>query len=139
MDGWKCAAKRSRTRLLAPSAASTRSAAGSPSGSTSVSNRSETPSPAARSCRMRRNSRREMPQKPWPVERMRSPRKKMSMSVQYAKRDVIARCVSGSASSKLPSVSSEKTTPQPNVSSARFRSWTVTSCAGSSRFMRMAK
>jgi hypothetical protein len=39
----------------------------------------------------------------------------------------------------LPSVSSEKTTPQPNVSFGRLRSSTVTRADGSRRFMRMPK
>ena len=38
-----------------------------------------------------------------------------------------------------PSVSSENTTPKPNVSSAALRSQTVISCAGSSCLVRAAK
>src|ERR1700751_2497991 len=45
----------------------------------------------------------------------------------------------GSACSMPPSVSSENTTPKPNVSSGAFRSHTVISCRGSSCLARAAK
>jgi hypothetical protein len=63
----------------------------------------------------------------------------MSMSVQRANRRAMASANSGSAFSMPPSVSSEKTTPKPNVSSGALRSQTVISWAGSSCFMRAAK
>jgi hypothetical protein len=67
-----------------------------------------------------------MPLKPWPPEVIVRRLKWTSMSSQCAKLSVIARYVSGSAARRLPSVWSEKTTPQPKVSSGRLRSSTVT-------------
>src|SRR2546427_5536574 len=61
------------------------------------------------------------------------------MSSEWAKAWVIAAWLSGSASRKLSSVASEKTTPKPKVSSGRLRSRTVISWAGSAFFMRIAK
>src|SRR5215813_6008518 len=63
----------------------------------------------------------------------------MSMSSQWAKARVIASPVERSASMKLSSVASEKTTPKPKVSSARLRSRTVTSWVGSAFFINKAK
>ena len=60
------------------------------------------------------------------------------MSDQRAKLRVISAYVGGSAASNAVSVSSEKTTPKPNVSSGALRSQTVTSFAGSSRLKRIA-
>jgi hypothetical protein len=51
----------------------------------------------------------------------------------------MAASISGSASPKPASVASENTTPKPNVSSARLRSMTVTSCRGSAFFISRAK
>ena len=51
----------------------------------------------------------------------------------------MAACDSGSASRKAPSVSSENTTPQPNVASGALRSRIVTSCPGSAFFIRSPK
>ena len=67
------------------------------------------------------------------------PRKKMSMSVQYANRDVIARWVSGSASSKSPSVSSEKHDAPAERVVGLVALAHRDLVRGSSRFMRMAK
>ena len=80
-----------------------------------------------------------MPQKPWPVEVTTSPLKWTSMSSQWAKVSVIARQLGSSAAFRCAWVWSEKTTPQPKVSSGRLRSTTVTRCDGSARFIRMAK
>src|SRR5262249_35506219 len=63
----------------------------------------------------------------------------MSMSSQWAKARVIASPVRRSASMKLSSVASEKTTPKPKVSSARLRSKTTTSWVGSAFFISKAK
>src|SRR5579875_3554310 len=52
----------------------------------------------------------------------------MSISPQRANERVVSSYVGGSAASKATSVSSENTTPNPNVSSAALRSHTVTSC-----------
>ena len=100
---------------------------------------SVTPRLRHRRCRMSRRSCRDIPAKPWPVEVTTVPRQWMSMSSQWAKARAISSCVSRSAWAKCSRVASEKTTPNPNVSSARFRSTTVTSCAGSAFFMRAAK
>ena len=56
----------------------------------------------------------------------------MSMSSQRANSRCIAAWIAGSACSMPPSVSSEKTTPKPKVSSGALRSQTVTSRPGSS-------
>ena len=61
------------------------------------------------------------------------------MSSQWAKFRVISAYVSGSASAKFSSVASEKTTPNPNVSSGRLRSTTRMSWVGSAFFMSRAK
>jgi len=61
------------------------------------------------------------------------------MSSQWAKFRVISPYVSGSASAKVSSVASEKTTPNPNVSWGLLRSTTRMSCAGSVFFMSRAK
>jgi len=61
------------------------------------------------------------------------------MSSQWAKFRVISAYVSASASAKVSSVASEKTTPNPNVSSRRLRSTTRMSWAGSAFFMSRAK
>ena len=61
------------------------------------------------------------------------------MSSQCAKARVIASPVGRSASMKVSSVASEKTTPKPKVSSARLRSTTVTSWPGSAFFISKAK
>ena len=63
----------------------------------------------------------------------------MSISAQRANCGASVANVSGSAASMPSSVSSEKTTPKPNVSSAALRSWTTTSWAGSRRLARIAK
>src|SRR6266566_4533338 len=56
----------------------------------------------------------------------------ISMSSQRANSRSIAAYTAGSACSMPPTVSSEKTTPNPNVSSASLRSHTVISCSGPS-------
>ena len=61
------------------------------------------------------------------------------MSVHRANRRAMASANSGSAFSIPPSVSSENTTPKPNVTSGASRSQTVTSCAGSSCFINAAR
>ena len=61
------------------------------------------------------------------------------MSSQRAAAAAIAWLVSGSASPTFSIVSSENTTPKPNVSSTRFRSYTVTRWLGSCRLSRMAR
>ena len=58
-----------------------------------------------------------MPQKPWPPERIVRPSMWTSMSSQWLNAPAMSRAVAGSARSRLPSVWSENTTPQPNVSS----------------------
>src|SRR6266702_1913529 len=62
----------------------------------------------------------------------------MAMSSQWWKLARMAACVSGSATWKFPMVSSEKTTPQPKVSSGRFRSYTSIRTDGSALRSRMA-
>src|SRR5882757_4936269 len=62
----------------------------------------------------------------------------MAMSSQWWKLARMAECVSGSAARKFPIVWSEKTTPQPKVSSGRFRSYTSTRTDGSAFRSRMA-
>ena len=61
------------------------------------------------------------------------------MSSQWAKLLAISSDVSRSASANPSSVASEKTTPKPKVSSARLRSTTTMSWAGSAIFMSRAK
>src|SRR5690606_18256907 len=51
----------------------------------------------------------------------------------------IAAALFGSLAARLSSVSSERTTPQPKVSSGRLRSNTTTSCAASRSFIEIAK
>src|SRR5579862_1795913 len=63
----------------------------------------------------------------------------MAMSSQWWKLARMDACVSGSAAWKFPMVSSEKTTPQPKVSSGRFRSYTSTRTDGSALRSRMAE
>ena len=144
--GWKCVGVgASRTRLLTPSAARTRSASGERRRGRRprVSNAASTPSAPQRvaaGCCSSALARR-CPQNPWPVERTRSPRTKVSMSVQYAKLVAdLARSSRGRPPRSSPSVSSEKTTPQPNVSSAPVALEDRDRRApGSSFFIRMAK
>jgi len=57
-----------------------------------------------------------MPQNPCPPDRIVRPRKFTSTSSQWLNAPEISRAVSASAASRLPSVWSENTTPQPNVS-----------------------
>ena len=71
-----------------------------------------------------------MPQNPWPVDTMRSPRMQTAMSSQYAKWLWIAAALTASLAARFRSVSSERTTPQPKVSSGALRSNTVISWAG---------
>ena len=80
-----------------------------------------------------------MPQKPWPPERIFWPRMLTSMSSQWLKAPRICAAVSGSAACRLPSVWSEKTTPQPKVSYGLLRSTTTISCEGSCFFISSAK
>src|SRR6266566_2982520 len=61
------------------------------------------------------------------------------MAPHRANVSVISVYVSKSASRNEPSVSSENTTPQPNVASGGLRSNTVTSCDGSAFFISSAK
>src|SRR4030081_2849055 len=62
----------------------------------------------------------------------------MAMSSQWGKLARMDACVSGSAAWKFPMVWSEKTTPQPKVSSGRFRSYTSTRSDGSALRSRIA-
>ena len=80
-----------------------------------------------------------MPEKPWPPERLTVPLKCVWMSSQYAKSAAIARYVGSSARARLRSVSSDKTMPKPNVSSARLRSTTSMRASGNDFFARIAK
>jgi hypothetical protein len=57
-----------------------------------------------------------MPQKPWPPDVIFAPRMLTSMSSQWLKASRICAALGASAACRLPSVWSEKTTPQPNVS-----------------------
>ena len=59
--------------------------------------------------------------------------------VPVLKASSIAAALAGSFFQRLSSVSLEKTTPQPKVSSGRLRSTTRTSCAGSRSFIEIAK
>ncbi len=61
------------------------------------------------------------------------------MSSQWLNASRICVALLGSARCRLPSVWSEKTTPQPKVSYGRLRSTTVMSCDGSCRFISKAK
>src|SRR5881296_2246047 len=61
------------------------------------------------------------------------------MAPHRANVSVISVYVSKSASRNAPRVSSENTTPHPNVASGGFRSKTVIPCDGSAFFMRSAK
>src|SRR5919201_5648706 len=63
----------------------------------------------------------------------------MSIAGHRAKVSVISRWVSGSASRSAPSVSSEKTTPQPNVASGGLRSTIATLWVGSAFLSRIAR
>ena len=56
-----------------------------------------------------------------------------------AEDDQALAALSASAVRRLPSVWSDSTTPQPNVSNGRLRSSTTTRCAGSCRFINSAK
>jgi len=119
-SGANASAYLSRMRLLMPSEAMTRSApnasASSSSSPTCRSNTSSTPSASQRPCRMLSSRLRPIPQNPCPPDRIVRPRKLTSMSSQWLNAPEISRAVFPSAASRLPSVWSEKTTPQPNVS-----------------------
>jgi hypothetical protein len=117
-------AKRFRTIEFAPSAARTRSlsAASSSTSGAGVEKRTSTSRSAQRSCRSHRRSLRPIAAKPWPPTELISPRKWMSMSLHLANFAAIASATYRSAVSIPPRVSSENTTPKPNVSSARLRS-----------------
>src|SRR6185436_8505751 len=106
---------------------------------TSRSNSIRTPSPCARAWRICSSALRSIPQNPCPVDRRTSPPNWISMSSQRANRLVISACVSGSAAARLPSVASENTTPNPNVSAGRLRSKITTSCSGALRLTRMPR
>ncbi len=80
-----------------------------------------------------------MPQKPWPPEVTVRPLKWTSMSSQWLNDCRISFAVGSSALTRLPSVWSENTTPQPKVSYGRLRSITVISLAGSCFFISSAK
>ncbi len=138
--GRKCSAWSARTVLFTPSDARIRSASAygvrSP---TSTWNSSFTPRCAQRRCRRSSSACRDIPAKPCPAEVTIAPPKWISMSSQWANERTISSWVSGSASANLSRVASENTTPNPKVSSGRFRSRTVTSCSGSAFFMRAAK
>ena len=75
-----------------------------------------------------------MPAKPCPRETNFSPLKKMWMSSQCTNESVIARNEGASASRKLSSVSSENTTPKPQVTLAGLRSKIFTSQPGCAFF-----
>ena len=82
---------------------------------------------------------RRMAEKRWPWERISSPPKWMSIVVQLAHASVIAVNVGSSATRRRPSVSSENTTPKPNVASGGLRSMTVTSWRGSAFLSRIER
>src|SRR5882724_5416594 len=63
----------------------------------------------------------------------------MAISSQWWKLARMDACVSGSAARKFPIVWSEKTTPQPKVSSGRFRSYTSMRTDGNALRSRMAE
>src|SRR5579863_7186901 len=130
-----------RVTEFAPSAATTRSysAARAAGSGASARNRTRTPSAAQRACKMASSRLRLMAAKPCPPEVKVVPRKCTSMSSQRANSRRMAAKISTSACSMPPSVSSEKTTPKPNVSSAALRSNTMISCLGSSCLARAAK
>ena len=73
-----------------------------------------------------------MAENPCPPDVVTVPAKRTSMSSHRASSRRMAANTAGSASSMPPSVSSENTTPKPNVSSAALRSHTVMTCDGSS-------
>ena len=98
-----------------------------------------TPSSRQRSCRISSSRLRLIAAKPCPPLVMTSPRKWTSMSSQRANSRSICAWIAGSACSMPPSVSSEKTTPKPNVSSAALRSQTVISWSGPSCLASAAK
>ena len=75
---------------------------------------------------------------PLPPHRMRSPLSRTSISSQCRPCVASASRSTGSASWIPASVRSENTTPKPNVSSALFRSNTVTSTEGSARRINVA-
>ena len=62
-----------------------------------------------------------------------------SISSQWANSPRIVSPLTGSFAIRFSTVWSEKTTPQPNVSSGRLRSNTWISCALSRTFIEMAK
>src|SRR4029453_5166900 len=108
-------------------------------GGASVLNRTSTPSSMQRRCSSSSSSLRLMAANPWPPTVTVSERKWMSMSDQRAKRRLMYSATTGSAFPMPPNVSSENTTPNPNVSVAALRSQRVMSCAGSSCFISAAK
>src|ERR1700754_1496197 len=130
-----------RTAEFAPSLAITRSyeARNVASGGAGVRKCTGTPTSAQRCCRIASSSLRLIAENPWPPEVVTVPRKWTSMSSHRAVCRCIAANTAGSACSMPPSVSSENTTPKPNVSSAALRSHTVTSRPGSSCFANAAK
>src|ERR1700677_269927 len=130
-----------RVTEFIPSAATTRSwlAASSATSGASVRNLSRTPSSAQRACRMASRRLRLIAANPWPPEVNVVPRKCTSMSSQRANSRLIAAKIPASACSMPPRVSSENTTPKPNVSSAALRSQTVISCPASSCLASAAK
>ena len=140
-SGPKVAANRLRVAEFIPSAATTRSwlAASAVTSGASVRNRIRTPSSAQRACKMASRRLRLIAAKPCPPEVNVVPRKCTSMSSQRANSLRMAEKISSSACSMPPRVSSENTTPKPNVSSAALRSQTVISCRASSCLARAAK
>ena len=135
-DGPKTSAWRSRSRELAPSAATTMSypAARRSSASTSVEKRISTPALAARRCSRVSSVFRSTAAMPLPWQTNRSPRSRTSMGSQCTPCSVSAVRSTGSAAWIRSSVASENTTPKPKVSSARLRSNTVTSRSGTALF-----
>src|SRR4029453_5225780 len=108
-------------------------------GGASVLNRTSTPSSMQRRCSSSSSSLRLMAANPWPPTVTVSERKWMSMSDQRAKRRLMYSATTGSAFPMPPNVSSENTTPNPNVSVAALRSQRVMSCEASSCFISAAK
>ena len=140
-SGRNVEANRLRVAEFIPSDATTRSysALSAATSGASVRNRMRTPSSAQRACRMASSRLRLIAAKPCPPEVNVVPRKCTSMSSQRANSRRMAAKISRSACSMPPRVSSENTTPKPNVSSAALRSQIVISCPASSCLARAAK
>ena len=141
MSGWNTPSYSRRTVEFSPSVATTRSYSLRYSSAVlnSVSNRRSTPNSRARACRITSIVLRPIPANPCPPDTVRTPSCTTAMSSQYENFSRMACVDTGSFPCIRPSASSDNTTPQPNVSLARLRSSTVTSCEGSRSFIEIAK